>query len=276
VSCLSLDDPACADVALAGGKGAGLARARQAGLRVPDGFVVPPGGGDIGSAYAELGERSGNLEPVVAVRSSAAWEDGGRASAAGVLESVLGVVGPAAVRAAVQRCAASASSPAATAYRARAGVLGGGVAVVVQLLVPAEISGVAFTAHPLTGDRDLLVVEAAEGLGESVVSGRVAPEHLEVSRASGAVARRLPGRRPVRLDYDPRTGTVVERPVADPTAPVLDDARLAAVLTAALAAEAVVGVPVDVEWALAAGAADVVVLQARPVTALPGSPPPAG
>lgn len=276
----ALDDPACTDVAVAGGKGAGLARLRQAGLLVPDGFVVPPGTHDVAGAYDALAARSGSREPVVAVRSSAVWEDGAAGSAAGVLETVLGVRGAPAVRAAVERCAASGSSTAAVAYRARTGAADGGVAVVVQLLVPAALSGVTFTAHPVTGDRDRLVVEAAPGLGESVVGGLVSPEHVELTRSAHAVIRRLPGRRPVRRDYDERAGGVVERAVEDPVAPVLDDAALDAVVTAALAAERVLGVPVDVEWALPLGwrpGDPAVLLQARPVTGLPtGSPRPAG
>ena len=139
----------------------------------------------------------------VAVRSSAVSEDGHAASFAGQYETYLGVSGVEDVLLHVRRCWASGFSAHALAYRSRFGgaspVRVHDLAVGVLELVDARSAGVAFTLDPITGDRAALVVEGNWGLGESVVSGHVTPDHWTVDRASGQVltarlARSGPGR----------------------------------------------------------------------------------
>jgi pyruvate,water dikinase len=185
---LWLDDPRAADSALTGGKAANLARLADA-FRVPPGFVVAiPGAtlerdarGAIAAAYRELGAACGVPEPPVAVRSSAVDEDGRDASFAGQHDTYLNISGAEQVWWAISRCLASFGAERALAYRREAGLPAapGRVAVLVQALVAADASGVAFSANPVTGARDEIVVNAAWGLGESIVSGTVTPDEIE-------------------------------------------------------------------------------------------------
>src|SRR5262245_20911203 len=189
------------DVDAVGGKGLSLGLLAGAGLPVPPGFCVTSAAhrrlqgrkphddadlaGRIADAYRTLGGP-------VAVRSSATAEDGAAASFAGQQETVLGVDGEAAVLEAVARCWASLDTERALAYRRRQGVddRGLAMAVVVQRLVPSEVSGVLFTRDPLDPEGRRMLVEASWGLGESVVSGEVTPDRFHLDRETGAVLER--------------------------------------------------------------------------------------
>lgn len=124
----------------------------------------------IRQAYAQLG--GGDLS--VAVRSSATAEDLPEMSFAGQQETYLNMHGIAMVLGAVKLCWASLWTARAIDYRARHGMVPEDVsmAVVVQELVPADASGILFTANPLTGERDQMTINAAWGLGEAIVGGR--------------------------------------------------------------------------------------------------------
>jgi pyruvate,water dikinase len=131
------------------------------------------------------------LNAKVAVRSSATGEDSARASFAGIHRSFLNVNGVAAVEAAAQGCLESLDTPQAVAYRRRMGFTDEEVrcAVVICEMVDARSAGVAFSCDPATGRRDLVVIDAAEGLGEAVVSGRVNPERVIWRDRSGRLSR---------------------------------------------------------------------------------------
>jgi rifampicin phosphotransferase len=142
--------------------------------------------GAIRHAYAALGR--GDLP--VAVRSSATAEDLPELSFAGQRETYLNIHGEAMVLDAVKRCWASLWTARAIGYRARHGIAQGEVslAVVIQELVPADAAGIMFTANPLTGTRDQVLMNAAWGLGEAIVGGLVTPDTVVVEKVSG-----LPG-----------------------------------------------------------------------------------
>ena len=125
-------------------------------------------------------------DQAVAVRSSATAEDLADASFAGQQETYLNVRGPDDLLAAVRDCWASLWTERALTYRARQGIDPSSVAlaVVVQQMVDAEAAGVMFTANPANGRRDQLVISAAWGLGEAVVSGAVDTDNLVVEGAS--------------------------------------------------------------------------------------------
>ncbi|PZF80292.1 PEP/pyruvate-binding domain-containing protein [Jiangella anatolica] len=178
----------------------------------------------------------------VAVRSSAADEDTAHASAAGQYETVLGVRGAAAVTKAVRTCWASAHSDRAVAYRD--GAAAAPMAVIVQRLVEADVSGVLFTG-------DDVVIEASWGLGAGVVGGTVTPDAYRVG-ADGVVTRAATHQR---------------------GRPVLDDGTANALARLGRRVEALLGGPQDVEWAIAGG--ELWLLQARPVTVAPPPPAPA-
>uniref|UniRef100_UPI0024552A84 PEP/pyruvate-binding domain-containing protein n=1 Tax=Nocardia brasiliensis TaxID=37326 RepID=UPI0024552A84 len=138
------------------------------------------------SAYALLGDHV-----AVAVRSSATAEDLPELSFAGQQETYLNIRGADEVMAAVQRCWASLWTARAIDYRARQGIESDEVdlAVVVQRLVPADAAGVLFTADPVTGARDRVMINAAWGLGEAIVSGNVTPDTLLVAKADRSMLR---------------------------------------------------------------------------------------
>lgn len=230
-----------------GGKALGLAELVAAGFRVPSAFVIANADPDtlpegLQARYRELvGESSGTA---VAVRSSAAGEDGAASSFAGQYESVLDVHGYEELFEAIRHCVASTGSERAAAYQAEAGITGA-MHLVVQLMVDARAAGVVFTADPASARRDLAVVDAVAGLGEALVDGSTTSDHYEVDLA----------------------GTIVERLVG--ASPALSDDEVAVIASGARAAEARWGYPLDLEWAIDQGG-DLRWLQARPITTLPG------
>jgi rifampicin phosphotransferase len=212
------------------------------------------------SADAATAESVG-LAPTFAVRSSALDEDGIDASFAGLHETELGR-GAGEVEAAVRRCWLSLWSPAAVSYRARRSLPFDGIAmaVVVQALIPAEVSAVVFTRHPVTG-RDDVLINAIRGLGEPLVSGTATPETIVVERSGRTIVERTPGDNGRRLFV--RDGRPVE--MADPSRDsVMTDAAAGELAGIALDIEASHGRPVDLE---AARLGDRwILLQARPIT----------
>nr|WP_238490812.1 PEP/pyruvate-binding domain-containing protein [Actinoplanes flavus] len=224
------------DIALAGGKAAGLGELIRLGERVPDGFCVTTEAHrrgmvpetEVRAAYDALGGGP------VAVRSSATAEDLAGASFAGQHLTVLDVTGPEAVLAAIAQCWESLHGERARAYRDARGMGHDTVrmAVVVQRMVQAQAAGVLFTANPVTGRRTEMMVESAAGPGTSVVDG------------CGPVSRRILGDGTAM----PELWALGER---------LQRHR---------------GSPQDVEWAIDP-AGSLWVLQSRPITALFPAPP---
>lgn len=249
-SLVSLADPAAADAALAGRKAARLAQLAAAGYPVPAGFVIPTSVCRALRAPAtfpadlrdELRAALAALGGPVAVRSSGCAEDLDDASFAGLYETVLDVRDPAGLEAAIGVCLASVDAPRVQAYLASTGVHTADLAVLVQRMVPARAAGVAFTADPLTGERDVTTVSAVRGTGDKLVSGLVDAEEWRVraepQRHRGAVTVLEPGEAARVADLARRVG---------------GDA------------------PVDIEWALTGDgpSAQLHLLQARPMTALP-------
>jgi rifampicin phosphotransferase len=199
----------------------------------------------IAAAYSALGEGP------VAVRSSATAEDLPEASFAGQQETVLNVVGAEDLCDAVRRCWSSLWTARAIAYRRRQDIACGriAVAVVVQRMVPADVAGVLFTVDPMSGRRDHVVIEAAAGLGEAVVSGRVTPD---------------------RWTIDAHTHAVLSGP-GRAAQPVLTPGQLEALVGLGSRAADVFGTPQDIEWAVAEGRCWL--LQSRPITSLFPLPP---
>jgi pyruvate,water dikinase len=249
--------------ATCGGKALGLGRLSRSGFNVPSGFVVV---GDLDAQAFAAGVH--RLDGPLAVRSSGLDEDSASASFAGQLETVLGVVGVEDAGAAVRVCSRSATSDRARAYAARVGAATQAhVPVIVQRLVAAEVAGVVFTHDPRTGLDDV-VIEAAWGLGESVVNGRVIPDTMIVTVA-GTVHTSL-GSKATRLDLRDdglRRSAVAS---ADRRRPALTEAQITEVARTARAAQGAFGYPLDIEWAIADGT--LWLLQARPITTHPQPP----
>ncbi len=205
----------------------------------------------------------------VAVRSSATAEDLPGASFAGQQETYLNIRGDDALLAAVKQCWASLWTARAIAYRLKNQIdqTTVALAVVVQELVAADAAGILFTANPVNGKRDELLINAAWGLGEAVVSGAVTPDTLTVEKATGRILHQEIAEKllmTVRTD-----GGTREAPVPDSQKhkAVLSAAQTAELARIAVRIEQLYQMPMDVEWALVDG--KFYIVQARPITALP-------
>ena len=205
---------AATDLGAFGGKAVQLAAALTAGLPVPDGFALDWAAvrevvtGDRGAVtWLEALETSRPW----AVRSSAIGEDSAEASFAGTHLTMLGVVGPEALLAAVERVHDSAFDEAAAAYRRQHALdPAPRMAVVLQPMVASEVAGVMFTQNPVSG-ADELVIEASWGLGETVVSGLVSPDQYRLA-PDGDLLDRWAGEKDLALRLQP-DGTVAETAV---------------------------------------------------------------
>ena len=236
----------------AGGKGSTLAHLYQAGYPVPDGIVVLPtafAGDDLlAEAWAQVQAnlerlRGKDLQTAFAVRSSARAEDSGRASFAGEFETVLDVHTDDEIQAAIVAVRRSRHSERVRTYSEaqRVGTVHE-MAVVVQHLVRAEMSGVLFTADPVTGSQNLMMGNYAQGLGERLVSGEAAPLEFTISQPKGHYDGPPALRRYARHLF-----------------------KLARRL------EQDLGSPQDIEWAVADRKLHI--LQSRPITTLRGFDP---
>jgi pyruvate,water dikinase len=214
--------------------------------------------------YGELG-----ADIPVAVRSSATAEDLLGMSFAGQLESYLNVRGRDEVIDAVKRCWASPWTGRAIGYRQRQGIRSEDVsmAVVVQQLVAADVAGVVFTANPVTGARDELMINAAWGLGEAIVSGRVTPDTIVINKQTGAIASQEIASKEV-MTVRSQEGTREEPvPAGKRQRAALEPAQAAELARLGVKIEQLYGQPMDIEWAMSDRR--IFIVQARPVTALP-------
>ena len=204
----------------------------------------------------------------VAVRSSATGEDGADASFAGMNETYTNIRGEQDLIEAVQNCWASLFGPRVVSYRASRGFTADpAMAVVVQLMIASERSGVAFTADPTTDATDRVVVEGAFGQGEVVVSGSVEPDNYVVSKKTGEILSRHAGYKSFKIirGADGRDQRV-ELDEAQAEAPVLTDDEVRVIAEIAVRSEKHAGCPQDTEWAIADGKTYIV--QTRPITTL--------
>lgn len=217
---------------------------------------------------AAHGELAGD-GAAVAIRSSATSEDADDASFAGLQDTFLYVMDGASALDRIRDCWASLYSVNSVTYRRRRGLPEADVAmaVVVQKMVDSEVSGVMFTRSPLTGDRSLMVIEAAFGLGSAVVGGEVTPDRIVVGKITGAVTERAIADKAV--EHRPRPGGGVAEVALDEArrrGPALDDDGIAALRALGRRVEAHYGKPQDIEWAIERGTGRLYVLQSRAET----------
>jgi pyruvate,water dikinase len=266
-----------------GGKGAGLAELQRAELSIPPGFVLTTAafrhfraafkgeadpvalrarleaeplpdaiGGPLLQAYRRLGD--GADDAAVAVRSSATAEDSAEASFAGLQDTFLWVRGEANVLDAVRRCWASLYSDPAVSYRARLKLDDDAMAmaVVVQRMVDARSAGVMFTRSPLTGDRSVVAICAAWGLGSAVVGGEVTPDEFVVNKITGDVQRSIVSTKALRHVPDHAGSGTRAEPVPEPMQEraALEPDEIRALAALARRVEQHFGQPQDIEWAI--------------------------
>ncbi len=268
---LDFTDERCREVELSGGKGASLASMTQNGLPVPPGFVITSAAfaravdgeklvsciraQDLDGARAVVSRAEPPRDLIraaydrlprgvsVAVRSSACAEDGTEASYAGQQETYLFVETFDEVVEKVVECWLSFFSERALFYRQHKGDLNDiQMAVVVQQMVDADKAGVMFTVDPVNHRRDRVVVEAARGVGEHVVSGEVTPDYYTLDRK----------------------GMLKKARVVDEQ--VLSTSELADLVKMGLHLADLNGCPQDIEWAY--DSTGLYMLQSRPVTTL--------
>jgi len=261
------------EAALVGGKAHSLALLMRHGFRVPKGFCITSeafrmaGGSEAGKIIL-----SGFLRELIvtawrragfsvaAVRSSATEEDGDTTSWAGVFPTELAVEDEASLLAAVERCFGALHAPEARQYRSRhGGAPTPAMAVLVQELVEAEAAGMVFTANPVSGTRDEIVINAIHGLGCALAAGTVTGDTIVVGR-DGAIRRQIVSAKPFRST---RHG-VVPVPAECCELPAVCQQGAAALAKLALEIEELFGSPQDIEFAVADGR--ISILQARPIT----------
>lgn len=224
----------------AGGKGASLARLAEQGFNPPAFFVIPA------DAFTDGKPQRGLKTAVIkalksigpgpyAVRSSGHAEDGDEHSHAGQFDTFLNIKAADVVDAAAKVWSSGFGETVATYRAVKSGGDAAAPAIVVQQMIDARVSGVAFSADPVSGRRDCVVISAVEGLGEALVSGEVDGQSW-----------------------------IVADTVTAPQDPVMSDAEVQSVANMARKAEAAFGSPQDIEWAIDADGLHI--LQARPIT----------
>ena len=234
------------------------------------GVIADDVASEITTAYGQLTQIDGNA---VAVRSSATAEDLPTASFAGQQDTYLNIQGDDALLNAVKQCWASLWTARAMSYRMRQNIDPATVslAVVVQLLIPADAAGILFTANPVNGRRDQVLINATWGLGEAIVSGQVTPDTAVVDKSTWTILSRGTATKTM-MTVRTHTGTEERSvPQAQQNQQVLDDATTVQLARYGERIEAHYDMPMDIEWAIADG--EITILQARPITSLADAKP---
>ena len=268
-----------ADLPRVGGKGLNLGKLTRAGFQVPPGFCVTTDAYLL-SVQGLLEQNADSIKALVlapelvteihtaceklqtttvAVRSSATAEDLAEASFAGQQDTFLNVT-PDELLDALKACWTSLWSERAITYRETQDITDEGLAmaVVVQEMCEADVSGVLFTVSPFS--EKVSIVEANWGLGESVVSGAITPDSFQVSRESGEVLEKTIATKQEMIS----TTGVSAVSAGQQDAPSLTDAQLKELTRLGYQVESHYGHPMDIEWALADDT--FVLLQARHIT----------
>lgn len=256
---LSIDDPASVETTSRAIRQ--LFEAGQMPVDVQNGIM---------EAYHELRVQTDNTS--VAVRSSATAEDLPGASFAGQQDTYLNIQGDEALLEAVKHCWSSLWTARAMAYRSHQGILSKAVAlaVVIQQMVPAESAGIMFTANPVTGARDEIVINASWGLGEAIVGGLVVPDNIIVDKATSKPRSLTIADKTVmtvRIDGITQEQAV---PADKRKLRTLSDTHASELAGLGVKIEQYYGAPQDIEWCFADGRFYIV--QVRPITSLPPEP----
>lgn len=268
-----------------GGKGHSLSLLARLDVQVPPGFVVSS---EVYGAYLQANRidlqddtdtvtekmLNGQFPPALAaeieqriqalgvdylaVRSSSISEDSADKSFAGMFESYLNVR-PEEVLHAIKRCYVSTLSERVRHYRDQEEA----IAVVVQAMVDAEAAGVLFTRHPLSGEDDVLVVEACPGLGEPLVSGNITPDFYLLDKLTGTLLDKRKHQHSHKLV---RVGDENQTLAVDGTELKLNACHLRQLAACAQRIEAFYGFPCDIEWCM--DNAHLYIVQSRPITAV--------
>lgn len=294
----------CNSVALVGGKAASLARLTQAGCNVPVGFAITTAAfaeyikqnslmplivkilaeNSLENASKKIRQlftmplhktlakdilnacAAHNLSSF-AVRSSAAAEDSATASFAGELETYLNCTTKDILEN-IARCWSSLFTPRAIVYMQEKSlnIVKNTVGVVIQQMLDPDVSGVAFTAHPVTADRNLIYIEAVYGLGEQLVSGTITPDSYQLKKNDGTLLHRTVTKQMKQVVRAKNGTKVISVPAAQQNHQKLSSQNLVTLHSACKKIEKMYAVPMDIEWAFVKNKLSI--LQARPITTL--------
>jgi phosphohistidine swiveling domain-containing protein len=289
-----------------GGKASGLIRLTEAGANVPPFVVIPPHvlteylperewedfmreasdenaealclaissvqfSTDFESRVREVID-SFSADTLFAIRSSMLGEDGTQFSFAGQLESFLFQKGIEGVCRSIRDCWCSAFQSRVLTYRARAGLVPQNikVAVVVQKMVFSEIAGVLFTAHPQSGHRSRMLVSAAYGQGEGVVSGSCNADEIVWEKEEGILSYTIADKDRMVVRAEEIGVEEIDVPVARRMEQSISESSIQKLCVESQRLEEDFGYPLDIEWAEEEG--KIYFLQARPITSLPEAP----
>ncbi len=220
-----------------------------------------------GSRLGRLIHKLKDADLAVAIRSSATSEDSKTASFAGQNETFLNISGEASVVDAVRACWASLFEGRSIFYRQQQHIdhFSAEIAVVVQAMVPSEVSGIVFSIDPVTNNRNRVVIEAVWGLGEYIVQGKVTPDHYEVNKSDGLIVDRQLVYQNIQLSRQ-SGGRVKETkvPLSKRNKRKLGDEQISQLAKLSMDLEKHYYFPQDSEFAVAGG--KVYLVQTRPIT----------
>jgi pyruvate,water dikinase len=228
---------------------------------------------EIVASYKELGERLKSKNPTVAVRSSATAEDLPGASFAGQQDTYLFIEGREMLFKYVNKCFSSLFTPRAIIYRKEKGFddMRVYLSVAVQKMVNSKAAGVIFTLDPVTGNRDVIVIEGTWGIGEMIVQGKVKPDQFVIDKKSLKIVKEAISNKTqmtIRAPSEGGGGFLKDIPVSDDLreAPCITEDQVIALGKYALEIEKHYGQPMDIEWALDGDDNHLYTVQARPET----------
>ncbi|MBN2478035.1 phosphoenolpyruvate synthase [Candidatus Micrarchaeota archaeon] len=243
----------------------------EASRRIKDiiltGEIPPDVREDVVHTYRDLCRKLGS-EVFVAVRSSATAEDLPTASFAGQQSTFLNIQGEGDVVQAVKDCWASLFEPRAIFYRVQNNFdhMKVGLAAVVQHMVQSEKAGVMFSVNPITEDRDSLMIEAAFGLGEVVVSGQITPDTYIIDKKTMDINEKIIAAQPwmiVKVDGENKKVNIKEEAQKRQK---ISDSEIVKLAQIGINIEKHYGIPQDIEWAVEKG--EMYIVQSRPITTL--------
>ena len=232
--------------------------------KMPDDLVQ-----DITQAYADLAEKMGQVDPFVAIRSSATAEDLPNASFAGQQESYLNIKGASDVVNRVQQCYSSLFTDRATYYRHKQGFSHEKVALsaAVQMMVFSKASGIMFSVNVANGDDSKIVIDGIYGLGEYIVLGKVTPDHFVIDKSTMKITEKNIIKQQIELMRVPNGGTVEQDVPAElQDKQVLTDEQIIELAGYAKQIEEHYGCYMDMEYALDVNTNRLWIVQARPET----------
>lgn len=204
----------------------------------------------------------------VSIRSSAVSEDSSKASFAGLHDTFLNVkTDLSLVLENIKKCWSSLFNNRAVIYRIKKEIPHlEGMAVIVQEMIPAEVSGTAFTAHPDTGDMSMMVIECSWGLGQAVVSGLIVPDRYIVNKSDPKVINKILGTKKVTIKTKENGVARMDTSEDKMTSFCLNDALIENLAMVCLNIEYLFKYPQDIEWCIQKNR--IWILQSRYITTL--------